>query len=355
MGWETLRNSLEKILESKSESIRVSFYGGEPLLEFTLIQRAVDFLEERRENRKITYSISTNGILADENVQLFLDRYSFELQLSFDGIPPAQDIRGEGTFPILDNRIDSLRSRFPRFVEENLTVNLTITPESICYLVDSVQYFLQKGIKLLWLSPASNLPDPDSRDWLDALDNQFQQILDFCRQEYTPENIPVQNLKQSGIGQLAGKPLCGIVRGHPATVDVDGQVYACATVVPSYQKLNQTLISEWKPLFRIGHISDEDLAMPSQATERLKQAEILVGKQNKYSSLSKCRDCVYFGRCFICPVATARIPGNEDPNRVSDFICGFNRTSHKYQGLFNNDPFEKLRLAVSQRKKAKGN
>ena len=62
----------------------------------------MDYLEARRQPRGSAFAMSkliTNGTawFSDEHID-FLTAHAFEVQLSFDGVPAAQDQRGQGTF-----------------------------------------------------------------------------------------------------------------------------------------------------------------------------------------------------------------------------------------------------------------
>ena len=46
MEWETLRASLDLILRSRREKVALLFIRGEPLLEFRLLRRAVEYVED---------------------------------------------------------------------------------------------------------------------------------------------------------------------------------------------------------------------------------------------------------------------------------------------------------------------
>src|SRR6516165_2741707 len=103
MEWSTLRAGLDRLMSSKARDVSVLFIGGEPLLEFGLIQRAVRYLETLRQaDRHIRKTVITNGTLLQDEHLAFFATHDFRLQLSFDGIEAAQDIRAPGTFKRLD-------------------------------------------------------------------------------------------------------------------------------------------------------------------------------------------------------------------------------------------------------------
>src|SRR5688572_4383421 len=97
MDWNTLRASADLLLGSRQPEVHMLFIGGEPLLEFPLIRRAVEYIEAARPRHlTVRYDIITNGTLLREEQTAFLVDHDFAVQLSFDGVPPAQDLRGRG-------------------------------------------------------------------------------------------------------------------------------------------------------------------------------------------------------------------------------------------------------------------
>jgi uncharacterized protein len=62
----------------------VGFYGGEPLLNFSLIQKCTEYVQEKAKG-KARFSLTTNGYLLDGDVAEFLGANDFIVQVSLDG------------------------------------------------------------------------------------------------------------------------------------------------------------------------------------------------------------------------------------------------------------------------------
>ncbi len=63
----------------------ISFFGGEPLLNYPMIKRAIEYLQDERGRKEITFSITTNlTLLTDEMLSFFKSR-RVSLLISFDG------------------------------------------------------------------------------------------------------------------------------------------------------------------------------------------------------------------------------------------------------------------------------
>lgn len=101
----------------------ISFYGGEPLLNFKLIKECVEYIEEKYKDYKINYNLTTNGsLLNKEKAEWFMNRNCHILisicgpKEEHDRLRPYRD--GRGTYkdimknirPIIDDPRSKLGS-----------------------------------------------------------------------------------------------------------------------------------------------------------------------------------------------------------------------------------------------------
>lgn len=96
----------------------ITFYGGEPLLNFPLIKKIVKYAREKDEN--ILFTISTNGLLLEDEAAEFLVKNEVVVWVSLDG-PMEQHDRnrvtssGKGTFNRVISNIEKLWERYPDY------------------------------------------------------------------------------------------------------------------------------------------------------------------------------------------------------------------------------------------------
>lgn len=80
-------------IEDTNLPLIVSFYGGEPLLNISLIKKIVDYIENLNiTGRQILYAMTTNAILLDKHMD-YLVKKDFNLAISLDGDEMAQSYR----------------------------------------------------------------------------------------------------------------------------------------------------------------------------------------------------------------------------------------------------------------------
>lgn len=338
MEWGSLCASLDLGLRSRELEVSFVFLGGEPLLRFSVIRQAVEYVEARcRPGRRINFRVSTNGILLRPDITCFLEQHRVEVQLSFDGILPAQDLRAKGTFPMLDQLLDNLRETRPRLFQDGLRISMTLIPPAIPYLADSVSYFVGKGCRKIAIEPLLTHHPAWNEKCVQELECQFSRILDTSLDHVRlTGEVPLLlfgPLRRTSKVKRRGA-VCGAMQGRNLAVDVDGQVYGCTLCAESVQEFRSPLIQRLRQTLKIGPLNRGFPIRYRKFLEEAHQEDLLIHRERKYSPYGRCANCLYFADCTICPVAIAHSPGNTDPHRVPDFPCAFNRVALKYRRLF---------------------
>jgi len=114
----------------------ISFYGGEPLLNMGFIKEIVDYVEALELNRKIVYSMTTNGMLLDKHIE-YLVKKNFDLLISLDGDENADAYRitvsGNSSFKRVYNQIKMIQKRWPEYFAKHVNFN------SVLHRLNSVE------------------------------------------------------------------------------------------------------------------------------------------------------------------------------------------------------------------------
>ncbi len=363
MDWATLRAALDFGINWGRPGVKLIFSGGEPLLRFPMIERAVAYAEDQAPPRaRPKFVLLTNGTLLDEDTIRFLKKNRFEVQLSFDGVAEAQNLRGAGTFDALDRLLTVLALRHRDFFRRHLKVSMTVTPGTVGCMADSVKYLLGKGVERLAIAPSLT----DCSGWRSGrqleLKREFARIARASLSHYRRTGkIPVLMFRGKDDGRnpaglrFAWIPglsmsMCGIVRGEKLAVDVDGEVSACVTLAGSYQRLRSPLLRAAAQAARLGNVRSRSFTKkPNGCRGRAaggtgsvlapgpKSPEIFLAKEDKRSSYRRCRECRYFALCLVCPVSIAHAKGRRDPRRIPDFGCAFNFAAARQWEAFRKE------------------
>lgn len=119
MSFDTAKKSIDLILqEHEEEEFSLSFYGGEPLVNFPLLKQCIEYTKNAYPHIKMTYSFTTNlTILTREMVDYFKSLEGIDILCSLDG-PKAvhdryrKDVNGDGTFERAIENFNILRREF---------------------------------------------------------------------------------------------------------------------------------------------------------------------------------------------------------------------------------------------------
>ncbi|WP_242855675.1 radical SAM protein [Ruminiclostridium josui] len=136
MSWELAKKSIDYLYthSNEIEKVRISFYGGEPLLRFDLIKKCVEYVKETYPDRITNYGITTNGTLLSGEIAEFLINNHFSITISLDGSKKEHDanrkfVNGEGSFDTIINNIKEI-SKYNKDFINNIRFNTVLNPKS---------------------------------------------------------------------------------------------------------------------------------------------------------------------------------------------------------------------------------
>lgn len=176
MSYETAEQTAEWLLsnykkqgiDARQNKAQFFFFGGEPLIRFDDI--IVPLVEKY--NDRVSFGITTNGVLLDEDKVDFFKKYDIAPLLSFDGVPEVQNIQrpmygGGASFDKVLKNIPYLLLRFPETV-----MRATITKDSIKHMYDSYCLGAELGFKHIGFYPNA------FEDWGDEEQKELRLQLD---------------------------------------------------------------------------------------------------------------------------------------------------------------------------------
>lgn len=170
MKYEDLLCAFKLLLKEFPEGIEaIQFFGGEPLLNFELIEAAVELISNlcKEECGVIPkFGLITNGTIITEKMVEFFNVHNFGLTVSLDGPPEINDLQrvlknGDGSYHLISKNIDLLNKnrKFNLYVEITITkkhLALYCTKEAVKEFID---YFAKKGFNAFTLGFAVDFPE----------------------------------------------------------------------------------------------------------------------------------------------------------------------------------------------------
>ena len=95
MSFETGKKALDFLLENSGnrENLEVDFFGGEPLMNWDVVKQLVEYgrSKEAEYGKKFRFTITTNGILLDDEKMDFINKEMSNVVMSIDGRKEVND------------------------------------------------------------------------------------------------------------------------------------------------------------------------------------------------------------------------------------------------------------------------
>lgn len=148
---------LNRELVNRNEVLLIRFFGGEPLLNWGIFRKTVEFVEGIGKDKKIDiiYDITTNGVLLDEDKLNFLkDHPNIELKISLDGDKYSQNLNRKniGESNNSYDKIIGLKSKI--FDLSNFTINMVISPNTVKSFYSNFVHIVNNKFNKINILPA---------------------------------------------------------------------------------------------------------------------------------------------------------------------------------------------------------
>ena len=167
MSFEVGKRALDFLIENSGtrHNLEVDFFGGEPLMNFQVVKDLVAYARsiEKDANKNFRFTLTTNGVLVDDDVIDFANREMSNVVLSLDGRKEVHDrfrvdYNGNGSF-------DKIVPKFQRFVEKrgnkDYYMRGTFTHANPDFLED-IKTMLDLGFTELSMEPVVCAPNDPS-------------------------------------------------------------------------------------------------------------------------------------------------------------------------------------------------
>lgn len=134
---ETAKKAVDFLAKhsTHSKEVSISFYGGEPLLEFDIVCSTIAYAKKVFGQKNIIFAITTNGTIMNESIMKMLSDNTVRLLFSLDGPEQVHDVNrryfsGKGSFNDVIRNIKLLKDTYPEYFDNFVAVN-TVMDSSI--------------------------------------------------------------------------------------------------------------------------------------------------------------------------------------------------------------------------------
>jgi len=333
MSRETALKAIDFLFTHSKDAKRlnIGFYGGEPLLEFKLIKECMEYAVKKSEGRLLTFGITTNGTLLNDEIADFFEKHDVAVLISLDGPKEIHDknrkqnISGCGSFDTIMENLGRLREKHPGYMKK-VSFSVVVDPTSNYTCVDKffTGYELVKDSKkvssLISKRYAKNeTAAQDSfikeRNYevfkvylhklgrLDVNHTSALAVDEYNRLKNLHDTVLIPAKSLSRKEHHGGPCIPGVNRFF---VNAKGDFYPCERV------------SETSDMMKIGSV---DTGFDLESVDRI----LNIGRLSK----ENCRNCWAFRLCYMCVAMADDLTQLSGEKKVSN--CGNVRRSTEQQ------------------------
>ena len=184
MSYEVGKRALDFLIENSGtrHNLEVDFFGGEPLMNFQVVKDLVAYARsiEKEKGKNFRFTLTTNGVLVDDDVIEWANRECSNVVLSLDGRKEVHDryrvdYAGNGSW-------EKIVPKFQRFVEarggKDYYMRGTFTHANPDFLND-IKQMLDLGFSELSMEPvvcAKNDPSALTDEDMETVMKQYEEL-----------------------------------------------------------------------------------------------------------------------------------------------------------------------------------
>lgn len=164
MSYEVGKQALDYLIQNSGSrhNLEVDFFGGEPLMNWQVVKDLVAYgrEQEKLHNKKFRFTLTTNGVLLNDEIMEFANKEMSNVVLSIDGRKEVHDAmrpsrNGKGSY-------DLILPKFMKFAESrhqtNYYVRGTFTNKNLDFFED-VKHLAELGFEQISVEPVVGLPE----------------------------------------------------------------------------------------------------------------------------------------------------------------------------------------------------
>jgi len=184
MSYEVGKRALDFLVENSGSrrNLEVDFFGGEPLMNFDVVKKLVAYARsiEKEKGKNFRFTLTTNGVLIDDDVIEFANKEMSNVVLSLDGRKQVHDrfrvdYQGKGSW-------EKIVPKFQKLVKsrdgKNYYMRGTFTHNNPDFLED-IKVMLDLGFNELSMEPVvceSNDPSALTQEDIETVCKQYEDL-----------------------------------------------------------------------------------------------------------------------------------------------------------------------------------
>ncbi len=158
MSFEVGKKALDFLIANSGnrQNLEVDFFGGEPLMNWQVVKELVVYGREQEKlyNKHFRFTVTTNGVLLNDEIQEFINREMDNVVLSLDGRKEVNDRmrpfrNGKGSYDLIVPKFKKLADSRN---QEKYYIRGTFTRQNLDFAED-ILHFADLGFKQMSIEP----------------------------------------------------------------------------------------------------------------------------------------------------------------------------------------------------------
>ena len=273
MSFEVGKKAIDYLIANSGNrrNLEIDFFGGEPLMNFDVVKQLVAYGREveKANNKNIRFTITTNGILLDDDKIDYINEHMHNVVLSLDGRREVNDnmrptVNDKGSYDVIMPKFKKLVDKRPK--DKYYYIRGTFTRDNLDFSED-VLHFANEGFNLTSVEPVvgdESNPYALREEDMERVFAEYEKLAKkYAKRKLEGEDFTffhfVVDLNQ---GPCVIKRITGCGAGNEyLAVTPNGDIYPCHQFVGNDD-------------FKLANILDEEVVIPEDISNMFRDAHV---------------------------------------------------------------------------------
>lgn len=239
LSFETGKKAFDYLVKNSGnrKNLEVDFFGGEPLMNFDAIKKLVDYGRslEKEYNKHFRFTVTTNGVLLDEEKMDYINENMDNVVLSIDGRKETNDrmrktINKKGSYDLI---VDNYKKFISKRGSKDYFARGTYTSNNLDFSED-VKHMRELGFDKISVEPVVAKDEEKyalKKEHVDILKKEYEKLAEYYIESYKSKDRRFQffhfNIELEGGPCIYKRSIgCGAGTEYVA-VTPSGDLYPC--------------------------------------------------------------------------------------------------------------------------------
>lgn len=239
LSFETGKKAFDYLVKNSGnrKNLEVDFFGGEPLMNFDVIKKLVDYGRslEKEYNKHFRFTVTTNGVLLDEEKMDYINENMDNVVLSIDGRKETNDrmrktINKKGSYDLI---VDNYKKFISKRGSKDYFARGTYTSNNLDFSED-VKHMRELGFDKISVEPVVAKDEEKyalKKEHVDILKKEYEKLAEYYIESYKSKDRRFQffhfNIELEGGPCIYKRSIgCGAGTEYVA-VTPSGDLYPC--------------------------------------------------------------------------------------------------------------------------------